>query len=98
MSTHSTEQESTEPRVLRCAPVHMTMKQINDNKNCFMRDGIVVYERKRKAKVGNKNQEIILRSLVIPSPENPGRNEVCWCGSGKKFKKCHGRSKSQVHH
>ncbi|UST96763.1 YecA family protein [Pseudomonas siliginis] len=22
---------------------------------------------------------------------NPGRNEPCWCGSGTKFKKCHGR-------
>src|SRR5947208_13795658 len=21
----------------------------------------------------------------------PGRNEPCWCGSGKKVKKCHGR-------
>ncbi|MEK6206887.1 MAG: preprotein translocase subunit SecA [Chloroflexota bacterium] len=21
----------------------------------------------------------------------PGRNEPCWCGSGKKFKKCHGK-------
>ena len=21
--------------------------------------------------------------------EKPGRNEVCWCGSGKKYKKCH---------
>jgi len=20
---------------------------------------------------------------------NPGRNELCWCGSGKKYKKCH---------
>ncbi|MDQ3066431.1 MAG: SEC-C metal-binding domain-containing protein, partial [Actinomycetota bacterium] len=19
-----------------------------------------------------------------------GRNDPCWCGSGKKFKKCHG--------
>jgi preprotein translocase subunit SecA len=29
-----------------------------------------------------------------PSPVNQGpklgRNDVCWCGSGKKFKKCHG--------
>ena len=24
-----------------------------------------------------------------PLPK-PGRNEPCWCGSGKKFKKCHG--------
>lgn len=22
--------------------------------------------------------------------QNPGRNEPCWCGSGKKYKKCHG--------
>jgi len=21
--------------------------------------------------------------------KNPGRNELCWCGSGKKYKKCH---------
>jgi hypothetical protein len=20
----------------------------------------------------------------------PGRNDPCWCGSGKKYKKCHG--------
>ena len=20
----------------------------------------------------------------------PGRNDECWCGSGKKYKKCHG--------
>ena len=23
--------------------------------------------------------------------KTPGRNEPCWCGSGKKFKVCHGR-------
>jgi preprotein translocase subunit SecA len=22
--------------------------------------------------------------------EKLGRNDPCWCGSGKKFKKCHG--------
>lgn len=21
--------------------------------------------------------------------ELPGRNDLCWCGSGKKYKKCH---------
>ena len=26
---------------------------------------------------------------VDPS-EQIGRNDPCWCGSGKKFKKCHG--------
>lgn len=27
--------------------------------------------------------------------EKLGRNEPCWCGSGQKFKNCHGRSDSQ---
>jgi hypothetical protein len=25
------------------------------------------------------------------APEKLGRNDRCWCGSGKKFKRCHGR-------
>jgi len=24
------------------------------------------------------------------SPKNPGRNDPCWCGSGRKYKLCHG--------
>ncbi len=24
-----------------------------------------------------------------PRGEKPGRNDPCWCGSGKKYKKCH---------
>jgi preprotein translocase subunit SecA len=24
------------------------------------------------------------------SHEKIGRNDPCWCGSGKKFKRCHG--------
>jgi uncharacterized protein len=24
-------------------------------------------------------------------PRKPGRNEPCFCGSGLKFKKCHGK-------
>jgi preprotein translocase subunit SecA len=27
---------------------------------------------------------------VKSEQENIGRNDPCWCGSGKKFKKCHG--------
>ncbi len=26
---------------------------------------------------------------LLPVPK-PGRNDPCWCGSGKKYKKCHG--------
>ena len=28
---------------------------------------------------------------VRPDGKRPGRNESCPCGSGRKFKKCHGR-------
>jgi hypothetical protein len=26
---------------------------------------------------------------LVPPPRRPGRNEPCWCGSGKKYKRCH---------
>jgi preprotein translocase subunit SecA len=30
------------------------------------------------------------RPLVKSDQQNIGRNDPCWCGSGKKFKRCHG--------
>jgi preprotein translocase subunit SecA len=34
-------------------------------------------------------------AVAVGAPSGPnakiGRNDPCWCGSGKKFKKCHGR-------
>jgi hypothetical protein len=29
-------------------------------------------------------------TLVTDDKPGTGRNDPCWCGSGKKFKKCHG--------
>jgi len=29
---------------------------------------------------------------TVHKPHKPGRNDLCPCGSGKKYKKCHGRS------
>jgi preprotein translocase subunit SecA len=26
----------------------------------------------------------------VEETEQIGRNDPCWCGSGKKYKKCHG--------
>jgi preprotein translocase subunit SecA len=26
----------------------------------------------------------------VLASKKPGRNDACWCGSGKKYKKCHG--------
>ena len=30
------------------------------------------------------------RVETVRKPETPGRNDPCFCGSGKKYKKCHG--------
>ncbi len=30
------------------------------------------------------------KKMAPPEAKNLGRNDPCWCGSGKKFKRCHG--------
>ncbi len=35
-------------------------------------------------------QSIGPRVETVRKVETPGRNDPCWCGSGKKYKKCHG--------
>jgi preprotein translocase subunit SecA len=32
----------------------------------------------------------VVEQRCVDDTETLGRNEPCWCGSGKKFKKCHG--------
>jgi preprotein translocase subunit SecA len=40
---------------------------------------------------GSASATGVLQQTVQASPhEKIGRNDPCWCGSGKKFKKCHG--------
>ncbi|MEA2218500.1 MAG: preprotein translocase subunit SecA, partial [Solirubrobacteraceae bacterium] len=31
-----------------------------------------------------------VQQRVLTEDQQVGRNDPCWCGSGKKFKKCHG--------
>jgi preprotein translocase subunit SecA len=38
---------------------------------------------------GNGVTEVV-ETVVKDERENIGRNDPCWCGSGKKYKKCHG--------
>ena len=41
------------------------------------------------ASAGPGNGELV-ETIVKDEKENIGRNDPCWCGSGKKYKKCHG--------
>jgi preprotein translocase subunit SecA len=34
----------------------------------------------------------VVETRRLDDTEKIGRNDPCWCGSGKKFKKCHGAS------
>ncbi len=40
---------------------------------------------------GDRMDEVMQPVVKAPT-EKLGRNEPCWCGSGKKFKLCHGAS------
>ncbi len=35
-------------------------------------------------------EALIVEQRTVDAEHQLGRNEPCWCGSGKKFKKCHG--------
>jgi preprotein translocase subunit SecA len=39
---------------------------------------------------GSPAEEPLAVQRVVSDREKIGRNDPCWCGSGKKFKKCHG--------
>jgi preprotein translocase subunit SecA len=41
---------------------------------------------------GEAEQELVpvVEQRVVDDEHQLGRNDPCWCGSGKKFKKCHG--------
>jgi preprotein translocase subunit SecA len=36
------------------------------------------------------DEPVAVQQRRVDANEQLGRNDPCWCGSGKKFKKCHG--------
>jgi uncharacterized protein YecA (UPF0149 family) len=40
--------------------------------------------------VGSGGGAVGTMTRRVDENEKLGRNDPCWCGSGKKFKKCHG--------
>ena len=41
--------------------------------------------------VQGEGAEVALAAAPVRNDQKLGRNEPCWCGSGKKFKHCHGQ-------
>jgi len=44
-----------------------------------------------KAGITKPQNQTQQRQTIIENKKEPGRNDPCWCGSGKKFKRCHGK-------
>jgi preprotein translocase subunit SecA len=40
--------------------------------------------------VGGGGGSVATQQRVVAERDKIGRNDPCWCGSGKKYKKCHG--------
>jgi len=41
--------------------------------------------------VAEEGEDVALAAAPVRNDQKLGRNELCWCGSGKKFKHCHGQ-------
>jgi uncharacterized protein len=46
----------------------------------------------RRKQIAQGEYPQVLRREPVRNPDKVGRNDPCLCGSGKKFKKCHGSS------
>jgi len=55
----------------------------------YQRIGMVEQLHERSQFVRQEGQWFYLQGEILP-PITVGRNDLCWCGSGKKYKKCHG--------
>ena len=42
------------------------------------------------AQAANGGASEVVETVVKDEHDKIGRNDPCWCGSGKKYKKCHG--------
>ncbi|MBU2018975.1 MAG: SEC-C domain-containing protein [Bacteroidetes bacterium] len=41
--------------------------------------------------IRNSNQQVMEKQQPVVADEKIGRNDACPCGSGKKYKQCHGK-------
>jgi uncharacterized protein len=49
-----------------------------------------VWRGRRREQMAERTMSDFVRRLPVRNPDKVGRNDPCPCGSGKKFKRCHG--------
>jgi len=62
--------------------------------NALVTIGIDEYLRKRSVKAPVRSSTVKVDSGRVDSLKNISRNAPCPCGSGKKYKRCHGNEKT----
>ena len=70
------------------AEVHTNRQQYTENKQNASEEQLVDQNQKAAAQHDTRSQQ---PKAPIIKDKLPGRNDPCPCGSGKKFKNCHGR-------
>jgi len=70
------------------AEVHTNRQQYTENKQNANEEQLVDQNQKAAAQHDTRAQQ---PKAPIIKDKLPGRNDPCPCGSGKKFKNCHGR-------
>ena len=66
----------------------LEQRSLEAQKNKEMR----LQQAKPDLEVGNENAQDITPEPITRDEPKLGRNEPCHCGSGKKFKQCHGNA------
>ena len=66
----------------------LEQRSLEAQKNKEMR----LQQAKPDLEVGNENAQNIAPEPITRDEPKLGRNEPCHCGSGKKFKQCHGNA------
>ena len=63
--------------------MNLQEKGYGENQEIKVMEKSILENNLMRKKVSNKN------SFEIETEEKLSRNDDCWCGSGKKYKKCH---------
>ena len=67
------------------------LSNVHNNSRLYLNNGFTPHELFEKMNAENLNP-LPNKPFVLKKPEKTGRNDACPCGSGLKYKNCHGKN------
>lgn len=80
-----------EPLVEYRREAHFLFQQLNANFESYAFQTIFPFFDVDIEKIKEQSKMVGRKTTEQSSEKRIGRNDPCWCGSGKKYKKCHGK-------